>query len=1530
MQNNLLPTVVTPHFLTICPHPFLMERINRLVPFGLSIQEILDSIIDLPKECTTSVQVDGTPIHPDVWASYYPSEGSSIAIRAVPMGGEGGGKNPLRMILMLAVIVASIYTGGAVGAAYGAFSGALASAAVTMVGTLLVNALVPPAQARLTERAGVNVDGVVNSITNARNQANPFGPIPVLLGNHRIVPFYGARPYTEIVGGDQYLRLLFVPCYTPVSLSAFKIGETDLEDFEGVELEVKALETDADPTLYTNIVYEENVNVELLEVAGWTQRTTQTDTDEIIVDIICPNGLFAFNAAGNSTERIVYYEVQHAVKDSGAWVDLWDYFPINEQTPGPMGPNWNAYTIWGVLLNLHTRNAYVLEGQRGTYVPEYGIDIPPVSPPIPDGSCPLALITLPKLGSSVITDSMILDARGSCLDLENPDDFLVTANATPDHFVTVAAGSYRSRPFIKGQTSEVVRKAIRLKISNGQYDVRIRRITADSGDPLVYDDLYWSVLRSITYESPTDIENVAFIAMRIKATDQLSGIVDTFNCIGTSICKDWDTDTSQWIERVTANPASLYRYVLQHPSNKRAVADAKIDLTKLQEWHEFCQPVEVNPNAAGPAVDKGGGKVGIPCTDQPFSTDETIYIINSVAYNDRYIVDATSSANEIVITATYEAENFTGEESIHTIGLQYNSLIDYQSSITEVLQQIAAAGFASPTYVDGKYSVVIDQTQATPIQHFTPRNSWDFSGSKTYPRYPHALRIIFANRLTNWEIDERIVYADGYSVDGAGETDAATLFEQLELPGVTDPELAYILGRYHLAVLKLRPERYAFYADVENLVATRGDLIRVTHDVPLWGVATGRIKSITDNGTHATAVVMDSIMTMVFGNTYGIRFRLEDGSTLLAAIDTDVGNQTTLTFTTPILLANAPEVDDLGLFGETDEESVELLILSIEPGEDLTARIVCVDYSPAIYTASTGLIGEHDSHITPPYSDVGRSGIPEIYQIRSDESVMVIDSDGTVHIRMVITLLPVGGYVSRIQATEVSWKVYETDEPWQSFTLGGFMKELSILEVVSGTEYSIRLRFWVGGGGRGFVNPTQWSTVVQHTVIGRTSPPDVATGISATDVIGGVRIEWTNPAVLDFKATGIWRAEADVFPAGEPKYVIPGVPEEIMSFVDRDGSYLTTYYYWLKSYDTTGNVSSQTASVNGRPKYVESGAIADTIQSANFVSGVSGWFIGFRGDDDGYAEFNDVTVRGELVASEIHIPDKVTAGSFHVNTGGNAWWGCTEANFNANPENATAYVLSDGTCKLNVTVSLREVTVYGTKANIGSFNSGMLRVRDDNAMAANVGGAIGFEGQFTAAGAYALGASISCYKINADEADTSFGLQLNTRLNSELPSIALTINEHKNVGIGIVVPLNKLHVEGAGSGYAGIYLNDAIPGTTTNTLYNAAGILSWDGASIESGDLGATVGVASAGTLVITGNAHNVLLSGTTNFNGATIDGAEGPDGHLLVIRSTSTLTMTNDGNIKGRAALVFDSAYKTLVLMGIGGAWVELTRSDN
>jgi hypothetical protein len=72
----------------------------------------------------------------------------------------------------------------------------------------------------------------------------------------------------------------------------------------------------------------------------------------------------------------------------------------------------------------------------------------------------------------------------------------------------------------------------------------------------------------------------------------------------------------------------------------------------------------LNPDVAA-AVDKGGGLVGIPCTGQPYSTGNIIEIRNSTYYTGTFTVDATSGTDEIVITATYNAETFTGAETIN-------------------------------------------------------------------------------------------------------------------------------------------------------------------------------------------------------------------------------------------------------------------------------------------------------------------------------------------------------------------------------------------------------------------------------------------------------------------------------------------------------------------------------------------------------------------------------------------------------------------------------------------------------------------------------------------------------------------------------------------------------------------------------------------------------------------------------------------------------------------------------------------------
>ena len=92
-----------------------------------------------------------------------------------------------------------------------------------------------------------------------------------------------------------------------------------------------------------------------------------------------------------------------------------------------------------------------------------------------------------------------------------------------------------------------------------------------------------------------------------------------------------------------------------------------------------------------------------------------------------------------------------------------------------------------------------------------------------------------------------------------------------------------------------------------------------------------------------------------------------------------------------------------------------------------------------------------------------------------------------------------------------------------------------------------------------------------------------------------------------------------------------------------------------------------------------------------------------------------------------------------------------------------------------------------------------------------------------------------------------------------------------NVGMGTTNPLNKLHIEGTGGGSAGIYMNNAVPSATSNTLYNNGGSLYWNGSALAAGSsvsgttnyISKFTGTNTIGNSIVFDNGTNVGI-GTT------------------------------------------------------------------
>ena len=143
---------------------------------------------------------------------------------------------------------------------------------------------------------------------------------------------------------------------------------------------------------------------------------------------------------------------------------------------------------------------------------------------------------------------------------------------------------------VTAKSTKSVRRSLLIEFpSRDQYDVRCTRTTEESTTDGIYEDCYWTALRTITNESPITVPYANATAhLRIKASGQLNGTIDKVNVETRTYCLDWDSATAEWVEQETQNPASLYIWVLQNSFNPFPREDSLIDWEAFEDWHEFC------------------------------------------------------------------------------------------------------------------------------------------------------------------------------------------------------------------------------------------------------------------------------------------------------------------------------------------------------------------------------------------------------------------------------------------------------------------------------------------------------------------------------------------------------------------------------------------------------------------------------------------------------------------------------------------------------------------------------------------------------------------------------------------------------------------------------------------------------------------------------------------------------------------------------------------------------------------------------
>lgn len=573
-----------------------------------------------------------------------------------------------------------------------------------------------------------------------------------------------------------------------------------------------------------------------------------------------------------------------------------------------------------------------------------------------------------------------------------------------------------------------------------QWEVRVRRNTAERDPAHDADTLYWTALRSIKYQSPVTQKGLALIAVRIKATEQLNGTPDTINCLATSYQPVWRSNYApgqyDWIPG--SNPAWSYlQAMLYRGLDDPQISPQRIDHPALLAWAQQCD---------APAINDPG--------------------------HPRWTFNAV----------------FEG------------------GSIYTSLQQIANSCRAAFTMKDGRYSVFVDTEQTVPVQHITPANASNYSGNKVWADLPHAVRISFNNEEKNYADDEVLVFDDGYDQSNA------TIYETLDMPGVTRSAQGWREGRYFIAAAKLRPETHSVTMDIEHLRCTRGDLVRFSYDTVSIGLNSGRIKTrLWDSNGNITGYQLDGPVQMDGGHTYGMRVRRSDGTSTTLTLTTFVGVSDKVTLVSPISSGVAPDAGDLYMYGEAQRESAPMIIKSIQPSGNLTATVTMLDAQPGVWTADSQPIPAFDDYVTQqtPFAQQGPAA-PAISTIRSDETVIARLSDGTLQDRILVTIAPQSGGFVPAAGFETQYRVSGAVKWTDAADTTPADPNCYIAPVLELGLYDIRVR---GVSQNGV--PSDWTQVSGYQVIGKTSKPHDVTGFTATPNAAGAQITWDKSPDID-------------------------------------------------------------------------------------------------------------------------------------------------------------------------------------------------------------------------------------------------------------------------------------------------------------------------------------------------------------------------------------------------------------------------------
>ncbi len=407
----------------------------------------------------------------------------------------------------------------------------------------------------------------------------------------------------------------------------------------------------------------------------------------------------------------------------------------------------------------------------------------------------------------------------------------VDVNNNGGGFVQVAQDT------ISGKCTSRYQRSWRIPLpAPGPWDVRVRRITADSTQVNLQNKTWWDSYTRLT-EAKLSYPNSALAAIAMDASQfssvptrgydvklRIISVPNNYDPVTRSYSGAWD---GNFIQAWSDNPAWVFYDLL---TNARYGLGQFIDAAQIDKW--------------------------------------SLYTI--AQYCDELVPDG-----------------FGGNEPRFTCNLYLQTR---QEAFT-VLQQLASVFRGMTFWQDGQV-VAVQDAPADVMALFTPANvvggAFNYQGAGTKAR--HTVALIAWN-----DPSDHYRQAIEYVSDDAGIARFGVIETQVVAIGCTSRGQAHRLGRWLLYSERLESETVSFAAALDAAPLVPGAIIQVQDPYRSGQRFGGRVLEAT-----TSSLTIDNPITLADGETYSVSVILPDGSIASADVTNAAGTASVLTLAVPL------------------------------------------------------------------------------------------------------------------------------------------------------------------------------------------------------------------------------------------------------------------------------------------------------------------------------------------------------------------------------------------------------------------------------------------------------------------------------------------------------------------------------------------------------------------------------------------------------------------------------------------------------